>query len=332
MRRAITVLAATLLSGNAHPPGERVVDGDGIIVVGLDGRPIRLRVDPAAPGMPLLSEDFAKQRGFRTNRSLGIGYGFRIGPTTVMSRTRVASIDYGDKPSKQRIGWTRRPFAVIADGSVGPGGLPESIVRFALRPLQPGERTITMRMERPGFTKTLFGDGWAPSIGVIDVAGTPMRIRFDPHHPRTLATAGAAARLAEAYGGTLSGAATPTEIFFGVERPVRGMTLDRPLAIGPLSIDRLGVRVGDFGGTDAIPDADRPSPASDPDEIVVTARGRKRDARHDTVSIGADQLSQCSSIVFDKTAQEIRLSCSDTWATRRSARSPSSGHHGRIVS
>jgi hypothetical protein len=31
--------------------------------------------------------------------------------------------------------------------------------------------------------------------------------------------------------------------------------------------------------------------------------------RADTISLGADQLNHCSSIVFDKRAQVIRLTC-----------------------
>ncbi len=119
----------------------------------------------------------------------------------------------------------------------------------------------------------------------------------------------AAARLAAAHGGTLSGDAVLTEIFFGVERPVRTMTLARPLALGMLSITTLGVRIGDYGRTASIREADAPVEAVDPDEIVVTAKGGKRDMRRDTLSLGADYLKRCSSIVFDKPARQIRLTC-----------------------
>ena len=298
-----------LLIGSANPSNERVISGDGIVDVRLNGKPARFRIDPAAPGMPLMADVVAEERGFKMGGSLGIGFGFRVGPTTVMSRTQVVRVGYGIKPEKQRVGWTQRPFAVAADGSIGPGGLPEPVVRFILRPAQPGERTITMRMEKLGFPMTLFGGGWIASIGMVDVGGAPMRVRFDPYHPRTLATAGAAVRLSKVYGGALSGPAVPTEIFFGVERPVRDLTLERPLMLGSLSIERLGARTGDFGTTDAIREGDAPTAVADPDEIVVTAKGKARDMRHDTISLGADQLRHCSSIVFDKKAQAIQLSC-----------------------
>lgn len=308
-QRVTMIAAALLLAGSADPPAERVVSGDGIVNVRLNGKLARLRIDPAAPGMPLMADAVADERGFKMGGSLGIGFGFSVGPTTVMSKTQVIRVAYGIKPQKQRVGWTQRPFAIAADGTIGPGGLPEQVVRFVLRPARPGETTITMRMEKLGFPMTLFGGGWIASIGMINVGGTPMRVRFDPYHSRTLATAGAAVRLAKAYGGELSGTARPTEIFFGVERPVRDLKLDRPFVLGSLSIDRLGARTGDFGTTGAIHDGDAPAVVTDPDEVVVTAKGKSRDMRHDTVSLGADQLRHCSSIVFDKSAQAIRLTC-----------------------
>ncbi|WP_166753166.1 hypothetical protein [Sphingomonas insulae] len=310
MTMTMTATAALLLVGAAPAPQERVVTGDGIIEVRLNGEPIRLRIDPAAPGMPLVSDAIATQRGFRMGRKLGIGFGFNVGPTLVMSQTQVVRIAYGGgKPEKQRIGWTQRPFAAVADGSIGPGSLPEPVVRFALRPAQAGESTVTMRLEKLGFPMTLFGAGWVAAIGIVDVGGAPMRVRFDPHHARTLATAGAAVRLAQAYDGMLSGEGRATEIFFGVERPVRDLALRRPFRLGALAIDRLGARTGDFGSTAVIRDGDVAAPATDPDEIVVTAKGKKRDMRRDTISLGADQLRHCSSIVFDRNAGLVHLTC-----------------------
>lgn len=52
---------------------------------------------------------------------------------------------------------------------------------------------------------------------------------------------------------------------------------------------------------------DRRHGAADPEEIVVVAKGKRRtDGR---LSIGADLLERCSSIVFDKPARQVRLTC-----------------------
>jgi hypothetical protein len=309
MKRITMAAAALLALGAAKPPAERVVSGDGIIRVQLDGRQISLRIDPRAPGMPLMASATAQQYALKMGRKLGIGFGFRVGPTSVTSETQVVRMDYGDGPRKQRVGWTQRPFSTVADGSIGPAGLPEPVVRFVLRAPRDGERTVTLPMDKIGFPLNMFGGGWTAAVGIIDVGGAPMRVRFDPYHPRTLATAGAAVRLAKSFGGVLSGAAVPTEIVFGVERPVRDLTLARPLSLGALAITRLGARTGDFGNTGAIRDGDVPETAVDPDEVVVIGKGKKRDMRADTISLGADQLNHCSSIVFDKRAQVIRLTC-----------------------
>lgn len=297
MRCALTIMAA-LSTAAAAPPGERVVAGDGIVAATVDGAPLRLRIDPAAPAMPLIDQASATRAALKPGM---IGIGYLVGPERVTGRTAVATIDLGDGAAfKRRLGWTARGYAADADGVIGPGGLPDPVVRFALGPVRPGERTVTL----PILDQGGMAAGWGERFARIDVGGAPMRLRFDPRQPRTLATAGAAARLAASNGGTIGGTAEPVTIAFGIARPVRSMTLARPLAIGPLAIDRFGVRTADFGSTAAIPED-----GADPDEVVVTATGRKRDPARDRLTLGADYLARCSSIVFDKPAKAIRLTC-----------------------
>ncbi len=231
------------------------------------------------------------------------GFAMDFGPkVTVTGRTAVAHVAFGsDKPARQRIGFTAKPFAAGFAGVFGPGSLPDPVIRFHLRDAIAGERTTAFPMVDQG---DLFG-GWAERFAVIMVEGQPMRVRFDPHHPNSVANAGAAVRLARAYGGTLSGTTSPTEIAFGVERPIRTLTLKTPFTVGPLTIGTLGVRTVDQGNTDTIADADQ---QADPNEVVVTGKG-KHDIKNDRLAIGADLLARCSSIVFDKPAKQIRLSC-----------------------
>ena len=182
---------------------------------------------------------------------------------------------------------------------IGPGGVPEPVVRFMLRPSVPGERTVTFPLENEG---GLLG-GWGGSYALLDLEGQPLRIRFDPHAPRTLATAGAAVRIANAQDGIVSGDASPVHIAFGISRPVRTMRLGRPLAVGPLTLTELGVRTSDFGNTSTIREE-----GGDPDEVVVTG-DRRRSSRWDRLVLGADELRLCSSIVFDRRRREVRLTC-----------------------
>ncbi|MBN8808774.1 MAG: hypothetical protein J0I47_11175 [Sphingomonas sp.] len=300
MRRSVrlVIVAGAGMAIAAASERERTISSDGMVAATLNGVPGRVRVDPGALGMPLVTADWASRAKLKPGM-IGIGYG--IGNVVVAGHTAVARIDTGDGPERHRVGWTARPYAAGIDGVVGPGGLAEPVIRFDLRPAGPGERTVAIPMVDGG---GLFG-GFGGLFGTLDVDGDPIMVRFDPYHARTLATAGAAQRIAAERDGRMNGETTPAEIAFGIERPVRSMTLGRPIAIGPLSLTSLGVRTRDFGNAGAIPDADA---RADPDEVVVTAKG-KHDRRRDKLSIGADYLSHCSSIVFDKPARVIRLTC-----------------------
>jgi hypothetical protein len=63
------------------------------------------------------------------------------------------------------------------------------------------------------------------------------------------------------------------------------------------------VRTSDFGNAGSIREE-----GGDPDEIIVTGQ-RRRDNDRDRIAIGADLLANCSSLVFDKPARQIRLTC-----------------------
>lgn len=296
MTAAAAVAAATILVAAAAAPRERVVTGDGIVTARIGTTPLRLRIDPGATAMPLITDAVAAAAGLKAGM-FGTLYG--VGKVRIPGRTAVTPIDFGTGPVKRRVSFAPKPYAAEVDGVVGPGGLEEPVVRFVLHAAQPGERTATLPMVDQG---GMMG-GWAERFALIEVGGARLRVRFDPHHPRTLATAAAGARLAAAYGGTLSGRAGEQEIAFGIRRPVRDLALSRPLAIGPLELTRLGVRTTDGGSADGIPEAD-----ADPNEILVTAKG-KHDPDRDRLSLGADLLARCSSIVFDKPAKAIRLTC-----------------------
>lgn len=299
-RRAVLLAAFLILGATAtaqRRAGELVVTGDGIVPATLNGVAGRIRVDPAVPALPMLSSAWANRAQLRPGP---FAFGIMVGPQQVDGVTAVARIAVGSgaEPRRRRVGWTRLPYIGNADGVVGPGGLPHQVIRFVLRPSSAGERTVALPMVNEG---GLFG-GWGGMYALVDVGGAPMRIRFDPHHPRTLATAGAGVRLAQAHEGRLAGEAESVAISLGISRPVRALRLARPLAIGPLSISWLGVRTGDFGSARAIRDEN-----GDPDEIVVI--GQARANPRDRITLGADALARCSSIVFDKRARQIRLTC-----------------------
>ena len=138
--RTVAVIAAGLLSGAAAAPSERVVTGESVIAGTVAGVPGRFLLDPGAPSMPLLTTDYAARAGLKGGM---FGMRYAVGPVIVAGATAETPIGFGAVEGKRRVGWTARAYHAGYDGSVGPGGLPEDVVRFVLRPSLPGERTVT---------------------------------------------------------------------------------------------------------------------------------------------------------------------------------------------
>jgi hypothetical protein len=284
----MAVVAATL--------AERIVATGDITTILINQTPVRIRIDPAGTAMPLIDQTAADRAKLKHTM---FGFAFAVGPQIVMGATRVTPLDFGNGSIKRRVGWTVRRFSPMVEGVVGPGGLPDPAVRFRLRASLAGERAVSMPMVDQGGMLA----GWGERFATVLIDGKPVRVMFDPYHRRTLATAGAAVRIAAARGGTMTGSPAMTEIAFGIERPVREMVLARPLPIGPFVLSRIGVRTSDFGSAAAIPDQ-----KADPDEVIVTAKG-KHDPKRDRINIGSDLLDHCSSILFDNAHNLITLTC-----------------------
>lgn len=289
------LLVVGLLASAPKLPPVYVVRGDGVVSGALNGVPARIRIDPAAASAPILTTELAQRARLKAGL---FGFEYMIGPVRLNGRSAVTRIDFGLGPVRRRVGWTPAPYRAGADAVIGPGLIPVPVVRFELHAPRPGERISVLPLVGQGGLEQAWGERFA----LVDVGGSPLRVQFDPGRRRTVATASAGARIAGALGGQLAGSATPTEIAFGVSRPVRSLRLSRPLLIGAISLSEMGVRTHDFGSVRSVPEA-----GADPDEIVVVAKGKKNPGEQ--IKLGADVLDKCSSITFDKAARQIRLSC-----------------------
>lgn len=290
------ILAAGLVLVGAKPANERVIHGEGIVTGHLNGVAFRLRIEPGAVAMPIVDERVARAAGLKPGF---MDWEYQIGPEKAVGRSAVAMIDTGTGPDKRRVAWSGRKYAAGIDGVIGPGLLDHDTVRFQLRPARAGEQVSSFPLVGQGDL-----DGrWGSRFAEVRLGKRKLKVLFDPHSPRTLATAQAGALIAATHDGRLEGTPKNTLIGFGIARPVRTMRLGRPLALGALAVAEMGVRTRDFGSSASIPDA-----SDDPNEIVVTAGGKIK-SKYDQLQVGADVLSRCSSITYALKAKVVRLSC-----------------------
>lgn len=309
IRRSALLVTAGIALTAADTPHERVVRMGETVPISVNGQVRRVRLEPAAPGLLLLTQDYADAASLKTGGLFQIMPIYAVGDARVVAKTAVARFAWREgKPSKRRVGWAPLPYADGIDAVMGPAGLDDPVVRFQLHAPRPGERTVAMPM---GSVSGWFGS-WYGLRAEVTVGGAPLMVRFDPLRARTVANALAGQRLARAFGGRFDGSAVPQEIAFGIERPVRPMALARPVDIGPLKLSRIWVRtVPDLlsgGSTAGIKEAGDPDEIADPADVVVMAKKGKK-PRAGTLTLGADQLDRCSALVFDKPEKEIRLTC-----------------------
>lgn len=87
MRAGIMIGAAVGLTAAATPPGERIVQIDTTIPMTVEGVAGRLRIDPGAPGRPVLAPDYAGQAGLKGGGLMGFGVVYHVGREKVPART-----------------------------------------------------------------------------------------------------------------------------------------------------------------------------------------------------------------------------------------------------
>lgn len=298
-------LAAAILqaqSGAAPAADELVVTPGEPVEATIESSPARLLV---GTGLNRLTLDpaYVAAHGIKPAPLVGKAVVEIAGRETFKGYNRPLDFAVAGKTQKSRAFWFPTAPAPGADGRIGPMALPQARITFALRTPLPGETVTTF-----------------PMIGGIDrIALTVIRngvrsigVAFDVDSSDDLpvATAAAGAAIADTLGGTLSGPSWDVDVSMGVMRPVRLLTLERPLVIGPLSFTRIAVRVRDrvdAGGRGArIADADDPR---DPSEIVVEAPDKKAVRPLLLLTIPRKHLAACSRLRFDKPARKIELAC-----------------------
>lgn len=291
--RLLFPLAALILAAPALA-ADLTVDAASnyLIDATINGQPVRLRVDPATSGYVILNAVTVQRLGLR--RSL-LGSQTRIGPVRLTGGSKVAEVSIGGVTGDRRVVWLNDRAAVDgADGVIGPADMHYGNVTFAIGPPRAGETAFVLPMQ---FERS-FGLYLPLRLGEEEV-----RFKFALLKADTMATAGAGAHLSTLNGGSWSGEARDLVIHYGVVRPVRPLTLARPLSLNGLALSQLLVRTGDNRGNLSLP----PEPDADPEEVVVTGASRQRAQFH--VTVGMDRLSRCSSLVWDNRTRLLTLNC-----------------------
>ncbi|MDA9918370.1 hypothetical protein N9D37_00580 [Erythrobacter sp.] len=283
---------ATLSLGNGPSTQSLELDADRpLVTITIDGRQTVMEVAPDGPNSPIVNAEVATELGKKGSLVNGR---HMVGRTAVSASSNMARIDYGDGDvTKNRIFWFERDWTKVGEGRMGPGLMPQDIVTYRLSESQPNEQTIALPFVKHGRA------GYR-SETVIDDITIPVILTFD--RPETMVTASTGALMASFYGGQMSGDPRDIELEMSFMRPARSMEFAAPIMIGELALSDVVVRTTDTGSTANIPDKDQ-----DPNEIVVTAKSKRKPLHG--IFLGTASFANCSTLTFDKKRDEIRLTC-----------------------
>lgn len=290
MRYAFVLgLSCVMMAGAVEAkPAPSVVEipADGRVDGMINGRPARFWVSPKGSKVPLLNPDAAKRAGLSPG---WLKAAMTVGPVRIPANTGVVRYSVPATDLKRRVGWMDRPVAPRADALIGPGGIAAPVVVFRIGPTRPGEHVTRMPLIDRGYSGLKSAIKFGKELVSVD-----WRLDDDA----SVATASAGAFLGQVLDGRFSGATFQRHVFAGVSRPHRTMNLGLPLVVAGRRIDQILVRTS---GDDR--------EGSDPDEIVVVAKGKGEKKTPRSVTLGGDALRGCSTLTFDKPRKEIRLSC-----------------------
>lgn len=272
------------------------------ITVEIAGQPVRLRVDPGSSRFVELNESTARRLDLANPLRLVGNEPVRLGTTrtevgkvTVEQQTSDELIAYAGRWLPLSVSWGPGDTTADADGTILPSMLPQDEVRLVRRPAAPGDVTATLPMRWIGARGLL---------ATIPAGARSIDVTFSLAAAESIATATAAAWLAASNAGRLVGPERAALVMHGVYRPIRMLTFDRPVAVGPLRINEVAARIFDWSGRNIIP-----SEAAPEGDIIVRGKVAAQPSWA-KLAIGRDHLDACAEIVWRRISFEISLTCS----------------------
>jgi len=272
-----------------------------LVTVSIDGKPLRLRVDPGGTRHVELNASAAQRLDLANQARLVAGepadFGkaqIEVGKETVREVTSDAIARYQDRDLKLVLAWSDRDHVAGADGLIGPQFLPHDAMVWRRRPVAAGDAAVVLPMQWQG------GRGL---LGTLAAGKREIDVQLAPSAAETIVTAAAASYLAEALGGRFDGPVREAVISMGVRRPVRDVVFDRSVMVAGIRVTRAAVRLFDWSGKTSLP-AD-PAAA---DEIVVRARFDAQ-RQWSKLALGNDLLGACAEIAWTRAPLAMTLTC-----------------------
>ena len=283
-------------------PSELIVRPGEPIAATIEGKPARLMVGSGRVDRLALDADYVTANGIQPALIMGRAEVTVAGRREFKGRNRPLTFDVEGMTRNTRAFWFDTAPDSGVDGHIGPFGLPHDRVTFLL-----GTADARHVVDSAPLSGDINGSG---AIGFgLDQRGITVFFDIESDEPHPIASASTGALLARLFDGTVSGASWDIEVLMGVRRPVRLLTLARPLVIGPLSYTRIAVRVrdriDDSGIGVGIPEAGE---AVDPDEVTVTASAKGPPPAFG-LTITRPALKTCSRLTYDKPARKLELAC-----------------------
>lgn len=304
-RRGMTLIftgcVALLLTGAADAPPPPLEVTPGVPVAGvINGQPVQMLVQASGLNRLVLAPETVARLGLKPAGLFGNVSVKLAGRSVYKGHNRPLRFAVAGAATEARVFWLEGLAPGGPEATIGPWGLPQPRVRFRL----PGAAEGAEHYRFP-----LLGDVNSQALTSGKLGGQIFGLAFRVDGPGRLplATAAMGALLAEQFQGRVSGASWDEEIVLGIKRPVRLLTLARPLEIGPFRLTRFAVRVpdriDDSGRGTAIPEAGE----EDPSEVVVTGKTAGKPAYG--LTLPASALNACVSLSFDKPGKQIELVC-----------------------
>lgn len=269
---ATPAFAQTSITLRATPAA--IVDAE------INGRPVRLEVDPRLPDVLVLNPAAAQR--LRVQRVPFVGARVSLDESYIRGRIARPRIEFGAAgASRATTGIFNVPATDRADGVIGPGVLPHDIIRIELGGGGSG-RTLQFPLAN--------ADIWQIDA---ELGGLNLQAVFDLNNARSTFNRNASTQLDQSGAIVAEGELSEIAMLLGLRAQTQPVRTSLTLQGLPLSPAVARTRAPLMG-------------ALDEETLVVTAEGEETRPR---VWVGRNALAHCSSISVNRRTRLLTLEC-----------------------